>query len=1802
MPEIPPELLEDGAAPERDAAGRTRPEMLLELTLPPQAEDVAAAGAVAFTHSPLSKPMPAVWLDRRDSREPSDPEKQPPPLPVRKASKYSGSKHGRDVGAGFQKRLGMLLATKDGADRLARRLYPRFGGRPDQLVAVTGLLEDGDRWGFPARLLPLLWTQLRRAAFRRRGACAQLCRVGDQQAPEHVEEDRGVGRGLPQVAGGAPLAVRARPDHAQVAGAKPQGERRRGGLLLRSQAGRGGLRRSVRLMFHKALGVQRAVKLIDAERLAVPMEKVMAEVNVLKALDHPHIVRIYETFERQRVLHIVQDFAEGGDLAALLREKGPLHEPWVCEAAQQMSSALEYIHSNGVIHCDLKPANTMILRSADPNRGDLPHVLLVDFGISEMMRDRTMDGGGPLKIRGTPLYLSPEGFQGDLTEKCDMWSLGVMIQEDYAGRAQALRRGRRQRGGAVVPRGAERAAAGGADAVGAGEVARGLLEKDPIARLTAQECCRQEWFTQNKHHRSSSRMERKSTEPAMEAIKSFQHRGYFHRVSMFAVAAGVSMHEMEDLFKETQQWSFTFRAYAGAFDASCREVLDFAARRTDEDQPISNITVEPHKRRLSAQIFYALAFTCRGRALSVVQRVPGGWGIEAWRQLCIEFEPELPSRFQGMLQQLLDPVRGSDAVENIYAWGRNLKQYEEQSGDTMTDTIKLATLNSKLLEGNLRTHLNLQAGRLQTFEAARNEAISYLRSTARQEQEPVPMDLSPVTGELYPMTRGGKGKGNGTDKSGKGKDHDGKGKNKRVCFYCAKPNHAKQECRALATDRANKDIKPDRAGRYMGKPVDKVTGKRAGAEKRDMAALTALSDDDYYDEADGFVFALADEVIVVGDCCALEGDEFDLLFDARAAKSVCPPTWAPEVAVEECRGTALYQADGNEVAFHGRKEVGMVDQSSGEQLTVNFEAKGLRKLIMVASSAVDAGYRVWLYDGGSYVAMPKHAKELATVARDSVGKNRSVWLRRKNSIFVIPARRCSSSGELCAATEKGEEPKKRARFSDDLEESENARPALTIALAPWPSAEEKARHVLTRCPHLDRRRYCSTGQATERPCESQSKESTVVAKKGVDDVAVEFVLFYLEARGAGEVVPRADQGPAVQALLAGPRRRRVEHRLTAIEKSTKNDSKANGGIEVAVRRVESLTRAYVAVNEVKYKTEVTSQSVILPWLVSEGFTLPLAGVGETVDFKLIRRGRRRCITRALIQEHGEGPDCTACLGLSSMRAIARRARFEEISRKQAEQLIQTRRASGAGSAEAPTPGPPGGDPGPQSQPGQPQAIGAPPGLELPAASGPQREGDSVHDGEPGGKRPVIDVAPSAPMGTDPEAEAATLGALCEEEAPAPTFDEKPFAGGFHDQCTGEVFPKELVLEGVKRELDEMEEFDVTVWKKRSEKPPGAPSTWALKLVISRLASRGESRQLASHDISAAFFHAQLTEAVWAEPPTELNCPDWLWLASKALRGARESSADFQEPVRDTHREHGWNVLSTEPCLAHRGEWDCSSGFYGDDYAEGEPQQLDKVDAMTTGSFKAKLFPRVGPAAEGKGLALRRLLMWGPSGFMLLPDPKHFENLSTLLDLKGAKPSPAPASRATGKSARDALEELKRAEKAIYCRGLARYLAGTYDVGIEFLYLAPWGDIVEHAGGDWSGDVQTCKSTSAGANQALGEKQFEIERVDGKKNPSDAGAEALDQEALQACVVNLGIASRTGCLTREQFARGLQCTEQLTSGLQELGIQEDPDELMAVLDMDQNGLISCSPPSFLAGVLGSEEERLSDVQMREARCP
>ena len=177
------------------------------------------------------------------------------------------------------------------------------------------------------------------------------------------------------------------------------------------------------------------------------------------------------------------------------------------------------------------------------------------------------------------------------------------------------------------------------------------------------------------------------------------------------------------------------------------------------------------------------------------------------KQLSREFEPRLPSP-----SPLVVNENGRSCAD--LQWER------EQSGDRVSENIKLAVLQKYLCDGELARHLNLQSSRLTTYDLVRKEAINCLRAkhTWAASGSSDPMDWSPL----------GKGKGKGKgDKSAKPKE----------CFYCGKPSHNKSECRNFSAALKKKSVQPDKAGRYAGVEVDPETGKRKPSEGKGTGAL-----------------------------------------------------------------------------------------------------------------------------------------------------------------------------------------------------------------------------------------------------------------------------------------------------------------------------------------------------------------------------------------------------------------------------------------------------------------------------------------------------------------------------------------------------------------------------------------------------------------------------------------------------------------------------------------------------------------------------------------------------------------------------------------------------------------------------------------------------------------------------------------------------------------------------------------------------------------------------------------------------
>jgi calcium-dependent protein kinase len=148
------------------------------------------------------------------------------------------------------------------------------------------------------------------------------------------------------------------------------------------------------------------------------MDHVKSEVQIYLCLDHPHIARLHAVYENEQHIHLVMECLEGGRLLDRVKEKGRFSEEEARDAIRQMLLALNYMHSHGMVHRDVKLENFVF------DRKDGTHLKMIDFGFSTMWSPETENTMA--QTCGTRCYCAPEVFCKDYTSQCDLWSLGVV--------------------------------------------------------------------------------------------------------------------------------------------------------------------------------------------------------------------------------------------------------------------------------------------------------------------------------------------------------------------------------------------------------------------------------------------------------------------------------------------------------------------------------------------------------------------------------------------------------------------------------------------------------------------------------------------------------------------------------------------------------------------------------------------------------------------------------------------------------------------------------------------------------------------------------------------------------------------------------------------------------------------------------------------------------------------------------------------------------------------------------------------------------------------------------------------------------------------------------------------------------------------------------------------------------------------------------------------------------------------------------------------------------------------------------
>jgi NIMA (never in mitosis gene a)-related kinase len=184
--------------------------------------------------------------------------------------------------------------------------------------------------------------------------------------------------------------------------------------------GRGASGEAVLMRYLRGTGTPyRVIKTVAASRCA-DAKKAEEEVKVLRRLAHPHIVAYFDCFQDNGALHIVLEYADGGDLASDLRARTePYEEREAMRVFGQCLLALRYIHKRRIVHRDIKSQNLFLTSGRD--------VKLGDFGIAKVMQETLQE---PTELVGTPSFLAPEMCKNERYDgKVDIWALGVVLYE-----------------------------------------------------------------------------------------------------------------------------------------------------------------------------------------------------------------------------------------------------------------------------------------------------------------------------------------------------------------------------------------------------------------------------------------------------------------------------------------------------------------------------------------------------------------------------------------------------------------------------------------------------------------------------------------------------------------------------------------------------------------------------------------------------------------------------------------------------------------------------------------------------------------------------------------------------------------------------------------------------------------------------------------------------------------------------------------------------------------------------------------------------------------------------------------------------------------------------------------------------------------------------------------------------------------------------------------------------------------------------------------------------------------------------
>jgi len=295
----------------------------------------------------------------------------------------------------------------------------------------------------------------------------------------------------------------------------------------------------VKLGTHKRTGIDRAIKMIKTNE--IPEEErnaMLKEVSILKSLDHPNIIKMFDMYQDETYYYIVIEYCSGGELFDRVKNNSDgFSEKEAAGYLRQLLSALSYLHARQIVHRDLKAENLLF-----ENEKIDANMKLIDFGVScEYFKGKKLK-----ETLGTPYYIAPEVLLQSYDEKCDIWSCGVIMYiilcgyPPFSGDDDKEIIENVKKGDFIFD----------SDWDGRSEEAKALIRKmlqmNPKKRISASDALKDPWITNN------------NTKPVLkqsvlENLFSFHMNSRFrHAIVTFMASILVSKAEKEELLMAFQ--------------------------------------------------------------------------------------------------------------------------------------------------------------------------------------------------------------------------------------------------------------------------------------------------------------------------------------------------------------------------------------------------------------------------------------------------------------------------------------------------------------------------------------------------------------------------------------------------------------------------------------------------------------------------------------------------------------------------------------------------------------------------------------------------------------------------------------------------------------------------------------------------------------------------------------------------------------------------------------------------------------------------------------------------------------------------------------------------------------------------------------------------------------------------------------------------------------------------------------------------------------------------------------------------